>query len=272
MGTKKQKPLTKIEVCEEPEIQFLIPNAELGESIKEWLIDRGALDKKAVRDSAVYWDTEKFDLLAEGLEYRIKEKGDQFRHDMKAPLDTHGREVIPDEHDILWRNEFKFKTKNAKPSLAAFFGQALLEPVIERVRDFFDKKLKPVFRSSFFKHKYDIDVAPDHDSGHSRIEYSFQTGHMEKMRGDGKTPLLRILELELRDGDQAALLAEKAAVQAKFGPKGLVLLPERKILLGFSLLEPGMTRVQRRVYEDVLSRSLPEEAGITAPPRLIAAG
>lgn len=247
---KPAKPVTKVEVVEEPEIQYMA-TADLFVEIQQWLKDRGGVEKKSERDSAVYYDTKNYRLLREGIEYRIKEKGNQFRHDMKTPRDTHNREVVPDVNDILWRNEIKFKTKAEKPSLKAFFGQALLEPVRDRVFRFFDKELTPICRSSFFKHKVDHET----DCKRSRVEYSFQTGHMETADSSRKTKLLHILELELREGLSEGLLEEKAELERLFVPKGLKLLSDRKIMLGFELAVPDMDAKQLHAYEDAKKRN-----------------
>lgn len=249
-GQSKKKPLTKIEVVNEPEIQYAA-SPELFAEIKDWLMERGGMEKKTERDSALYYDTNNFRLLREGIEYRIKEKGDQFRHDMKTPYDTNCREVVPDANGILHRKEIKFKTAAEQPSLKAFFGQALLEPVVGRVFKFFDKELTQKFRSSFFKNKVDIET----ECKDARVEYSFQKGHMETPDGGRRTNLLYILELELREGLEEGLLKEKAALEAEFGPKGLKLLPARKIMLGFALLEPGMSEKQRHAYLDAKTRN-----------------
>lgn len=254
---------TKIDVVDEPEIQYAA-NAKLFREIQAWLSERGGVDKKSERDSAVYYDTTNFRLLREGIEYRVKEKGDKFRHDMKTPMDTHNRAVVPDSNDILWRKEMKFKTSKNAPSLAAFFGQTILDPVHERVIDFFDKRLEPKFRSSFFKHKVDYETA----CGSARVEYSFQTGHMETPDGCHKGKLLYILELELRDGDEEGLLAEKRELERAFGHKGLALLPERKIMLGFELLVPTMSKEQLRSYEDAKQRNHPSEYR-SAEPKVV---
>ena len=248
--TLPSKAITKIEIVEEPEIQYAA-TAELFEEINTWLMARGGVEKKSERDSAIYYDTENFRLLREGIEYRIKEKGDQYRHDMKTPRDTHTREVVPDDNGILWRNEIKFKTKTKKPSLKTFFDQTLLDPVRDRVFQFFDKELKAKFRSSFFKRKVDHET----DCKRSRVEYSFQMGHMETPDGDHKTKLLYILELELREGLSEGLLEEKAELERLFFPKGLRLLPERKIMLGFELISPGMNAKQRHAFEDARKRN-----------------
>lgn len=252
---------TKIDVVDEPEIQYAA-NAQLFKEIEAWLSVRGGIDKKSERDSAIYYDTTNFRLLREGIEYRVKEKGDKFRHDMKTPLDTHDRAVLPDSNDILWRKEMKFRTSTNKPSLGAFFGQSILEPVRERVIDFFDKRLEPKFRSSFFKHKVDYETA----CGSSRVEYSFQTGHMETPDGAQKGKLLYILELELRDGDEKGLLDEKRELERVFGPQGLKLLPERKVILGFELLVPSMSREQQRSYEDAKRRNDPQGCDVSRHP------
>lgn len=247
---RKSKAVTKIEVVEEPEIQYAA-TPDLFEEIKGWLSERGGIEKKSERDSAVYYDTTNYRLLREGIEYRIKEKGDLFRHDMKTPHDTHMREVIPDANDILWRNEIKFKTHREKPNMTMFNALAILQPVRDRVVDFFDKKLEAKFRSSFFKHKVDHET----DCKRSRVEYSFQTGHMETPDGKQKTKLLYILELELREGLSEGLLEEKAELERLFVPKGLKLLEDRKIMLGFELIVPSMNKEQRRSYEDAKSRN-----------------
>lgn len=256
--TAKAKPVTKIEVCTEPEIQYLA-NAELFEEIQKWLMDRGGVEKKSERDSAVYYDTKNFRLLREGIEYRIKEKGNQFRHDMKTPCDTHAREVVPDANDILWRKELKFRTDTAKPSLMAFNALALLQPVKDRVFRLFDKELEAKVRSSFFKHKVDHET----DCKRSRVEYSFQTGNMESADGRRKSKLLHILELELREGMDEGLLEEKAELERIFKPKGLVLLPDRKLLIGFDLIKRDMDAKQLHAYEDAKKRNRRREGSVS---------
>lgn len=259
---KAQQQVTKIEVVEEPEIQYAA-SRELFDEIQEWLEQRGGRVKKSERDSALYYDTPNLRLLREGIEYRIKEKGTLYRHDMKTPLDTNERAVLPDSNNILWRNELKFKTTQNLPSLSAFFNEQILEPVKNRVVNFFDKQLEVKFRSSFFKHKVDRDC----DCGNARVEYSFQTGHMETPDGKSKTKLLHILELELRDGDYEGLLAEQAELERVFMPKGLKLLEERKIMLGFDLIKTSMNDKQRRAFEDARDRNLPEAANINTLPQ-----
>ena len=170
---------------------------------------------------------------------------------MKTPADTHRREVVPDENNILHRKELKFKTETEKPTLKAFFGQAILAPVVDRVYRFFDKELAPKFRSSFFKEKFDYDTP----CNRSRVEYSFQTGHMMTPDGSRKTDLLHIVELELREGLDEGLLAEKAEFERVFLPRGLQLLKDRKIMLGFELLAPNMDAKQLHAYEDAKKRN-----------------
>ena len=245
----KQK-ITKVDVVDEPEIQYAA-TPELMDEIKLWLEERGGDKKKAERDSAVYYDTRNFRLLREGIEYRIKEKGDGYRHDMKTPADTHNREVVPDENNIVRRKEIKFKTDAEKPTLKAFFGQAILAPVVDRVYRFFEKELMAKFRSSFFKEKYDYDTSCER----SRVEYSFQTGHMMTADGARKTDLLHIVELELREGLEEGLLEEKAELERVFLPKGLEPLQDRKVILGFELLVPDMDAKQRHAYEDAKKRN-----------------
>lgn len=256
MAKKLPIQMTRVETCPEPEIQYQA-NEGLFTEVRAWLLGRWAVHKKSETDMAVYCDTKKFRLLEEGIEYRIKEKGNKWRHDMKTPADTHDRAVVPDENGILHRNELKFRSGVIEPSLANFFGQAILRPVQARVHDFFDKKLEEKFRTRFSKDKYDQDTA----CGLARVEYSFQTGHMETMDGNRRTETLRILELELREGDMKGLLAEKEALEEKFSPRGLVLLPERKVIIGLALLEPDMSPEQLRRFKDIRSRNsnIPEE-------------
>lgn len=242
--------MTRVETCPEPEIQYEA-NEQIFADVRVWLQERGTAHKKSETDMAVYCDTRNLRLAREGIEYRIKEKGDKWRHDMKTPADTHDRAVVPDQHGILHRNELKFRSGIIKPSLANFFGQALLLPVQSRVRDFFGKELEEKFRTHFNKDKYDQDTA----CGLARVEYSFQTGYMETVNGVRRTQTLRILELELREGDMKGLLAEKAALEEKFGPRGLVLLPERKVIIGLGLLTPDMSPEQLRRFEDVRRRN-----------------
>lgn len=263
------KPVTKIEESPEPEIQYAA-TAELFAEIHEWLEARGGNQQKTARepedDVATYYDTHNYRLLREGIEYRIKNKGHMMRHDMKLPIDPSNREVLPDENDILWRTELKFKTKEVKPSLMAFWGQALLNPVKERLQKrFFDKELHAQFLSIFSKEK--IDHAAECGS---RVEYSFQTGHMETIDRTKKTPTLHILEIELRKGDLKGLLSEKAALEVEFGSKGLVLLPQRKVIMGFELLADDMTLKQAASFRDAKIRNTRayaaavEEAGFSA--------
>ena len=193
--TAKSKPVTKIEVVEEPEIQYSA-TPELFAEIREWLMVRGGVAKKSAQDHAVYYDTPNMRLLREGIEYRIKQRGSQYRHDMKTPQDTNCREVVPDENDILWRQELKFKSNATRPTLGMFFGQALLRPVQRRVYRFLDKELEAKFASDFLKEKIDHET----DCKRSRVEYSFQTGNMVTPDGTKRSELYHILELELREG------------------------------------------------------------------------
>lgn len=261
-------PVTKIDESPEPEIQYAA-SAELFEEIHAWLEARGHNKKKTVRepedDVATYYDTLNYRLMREGIEYRIKNKGATLRHDMKVPLDTTNREVLPDSNDILWRKELKFKTDLTKPSLMAFWGQAILNPVKERLKkNFFDKELIAQFHSIFSKEKIDHTA----DCG-SRIEYSFQTGRMETIDGARRTPTLHILEIELRKGDLQGLLAEKQALEAEFGSKGLKILPLRKVIMGFELLQQEMDVKQLASFRDAKIRNTRayaaaiEEAGFT---------
>lgn len=248
------RPVTKIEESPEPEIQYAA-SAELFEEIHAWLESRGRNEKKTERqpedDVATYYDTKNYRLLREGIEYRIKNKGSLLRHDMKLPLDPNNREVLPDSNDILWRNELKFKTAEGKPSLMAFWGQALLNPVRERLKkNFFGKELVAQFYSIFSKEKIDH-IA---DCG-SRIEYSFQTGHMETIDRARRTPTLHILEIELRKGSLEGLLAEKRALEEAFGPKGLVLLSTRKVIMGFELQRDSMSPKQEACFRDAKIRN-----------------
>lgn len=245
---------TKIEACEEPEIQYAA-SPELFREIQEWLESRGSniykTEEEPEEEIARYYDTKNYRLLREGIEYRIKDKGKTLRHDMKLPLDTHNREVLPDQNDILWRNELKFKTREGKPSLMAFWGQALLDPVKERLKkNFFNKELAEQFDSIFRKRKLDH-IA---DCG-SRIEYSFQEGRMQTVDGRKSTPVMHILELELRKGDLKGLLEEKRALEAEFGPKGLSILPMRKVVMGFELLEDQMSPKQFASFRDAKIRN-----------------
>lgn len=256
-------PVTKIEQSPEPEIQYLA-SAALFEEIHAWLEARGKNKQKTERepeeDVATYYDTKNYRLLREGIEYRIKDKGHTLRHDMKLPHNSNSREVLPDENDILWRNELKFKTKEGKPSLMAFWGQAILEPVKARLKkNFFDKELVAQFLSVFSKEKIDHIAECK-----SRIEYSFQTGHMETMDRTRRTPTLHILELELRKGDLAGLLSEKAALEAEFGSKGLKLLPHRKVIMGFELLQDEMSPKQAASFRDAKIRNSPAYAAAVA--------
>jgi inorganic triphosphatase YgiF len=246
------KPTVKIEVCEEPEIQYAA-SPELFDEIRAWLKARGGVVRKSEKDTAVYYDTKNNRLMREGIEYRVKEKDGCLRHDMKTPLNTASREVVPDSNDILWRNELKFRTPKAKPRLTMFFGQALLVPVQDRVSRFFNKELIAKFRSRFAKEK--IDYVSGVGIAKSKVEYSLQSGQMETIDGKRKTRPLYILELELREGGMEMLLEEKAAVEEKFGPKGLTLLRDRKVLLGFELLQPDMNGKQRQNLQEVIERN-----------------
>lgn len=259
----------QIEENPEPEIQYAA-TPELFQEIHDWLSRRGQNIHKTSetpsQEVATYYDTRNYRLLREGVEYRVKHKGKNFRHDMKTPNDPkHSREVLPDRNNILWRRELKFKTDKEKPSLMAFWGQALLMPIRERLKkNFFQKELYPQFQSIFSKEKIDH-IA---DSG-DRVEYSFQTGRMQTMDGSRSTPLMHILEIELREGDLTGLLAEKALLESVFVPRGLKLLPVRKVFMGFELLLPDMAPKQQASFRDARVRNCPaylsalEDAGFS---------
>lgn len=256
--TKKIAGRTAIEHHEEPEIQYMA-SPELMDEIREWLLARGGQRTKIKpkTDHATYYDTKNFRLLREGIEYRIKEKGKLFRHDMKTPCDTHAREVVPDDNNILRRTEIKFETSKQKPRLANFFGEALLRPVQQRVYRFFEKELEAKCTSEFVKEKIDYETT----CNTSRIEYSFQTGCMKALGGAVQTPPLYIVELELRDGDMAGLIEEKATMESLFMPKGLRFLEKRKLLMGMELLMPTMDEKQRHAFTDARERNTCRKAG-----------
>jgi hypothetical protein len=247
-----------IEAKEEPEIQYAVPSAAMMGEIRQWLHDRRQLagqetaKDECEMDCAVYYDTRNMRLLREGMEYRVKQKGDSFRHDIKAPLNG-ARSVAPDRNGIIVRQETKFKTDDARPSLMSSWGQAMLQSVGRRVKDFFGKRLEAKFRTFLDKHKIDYSRADEDCKG--RVEYSFQTGFIETMIGPvRRTAPLHILEIELRTGDQAALLAEKRALEEAFMPLGLKFLEKRKVLLGFELLVPDMDEKQIKNFQEVLDR------------------
>ena len=252
MAKKLPIKMTRIETCEEPEIQYHASEA-LFTDLRAWLVDQGAVHKKRETDMAVYCDTRNFRLAREGIEYRIKERGDKWRHDMKTPVDTHCREVVPDEHGILHRNELKFKSGVITPSLANFFGQAILRPVQARVHDLFDKKLEEKFRTNIEKDKWDLDTP----CGTARVECSFQTGYLETMDGTRRKQI-KIFEMELREGHMDGLLSTKQRIEKRFGPEGLIILPERKVIMGLALHEPDMTDEQKRKFADVRRRNSPD--------------
>lgn len=245
-------PPVVMEIVDEGETQYKA-NAELFGEIKPWLIERGGSVKKTCTDDAIYYDTKNMKLLREGAEYRVKVKdrpnGTRFRHDMKIPQDVRAREVVPDEHDILRRKEIKFKASDATPRLAMFFGQAILLPIQQRVYRLLDKELEQKFMADFTKDKI------DYETPRGRVEYSFQTGVMKTMDGKRQTPLLHILELELREGDEALLIEELALLHEKFQGGGLTILPDRKVMMGFELLVPDMSIRQRHAFEDARLRN-----------------
>jgi len=257
----------KIDVIDEPELQYAA-TPELFEEIRAWLLKRGGIHRKTQSDVSSYYDTTNFRLLREGGEYRVKEKvkdnRTRFDHDMKIPCDPHQRAVVPDENDILWRKEIKMKEGPKKPELRLLFGQGVLDPIVKRVYNFFDKELECKFIAHFEKNKIDHDTL----CGNGRVEYSFQTGHMQTPDGKRKTQIYHILELELRDGTPESLLEEKAALEAEFFPKGLKILPERKVILGMALLVPDMTPKQLHAFNDARARNLSN--AIEDAPRLAA--
>lgn len=89
--------------------------------------------------------------------------------------------------------------------------------------------------------------------------------------GRKKSKTYHILELELRDGMEEGLLQEKAALEKAFCHRGLTLLQDRKVMLGFALLEPEMSAKQRHAYEDARARNRRIEQTSSPEPELLAA-
>ena|SRR5688572_8012883 len=131
MTTTLRQSIVRIEECEEPEIQYLATKelfdeihvwlakrggVEKIDHIHQWLAKRAGIDKRSLIDSATYYDTHNYRLLREGIEYRVKNKGEVQRHDMKLPRNAQERQVLPDENDILWRNELNSKPAAASPA------------------------------------------------------------------------------------------------------------------------------------------------------------
>lgn len=247
--------LQTITIKREPEIQFDGQSAKKLKEVEKWILSKGGKETKTVVEDSPYFDTENNRLIREGMECRLKKKGGIYRTDLKTPIDTGNRSVEPDHMGVIWRNEIMGEAVSEGLVLSEFSGLSVLKPVKNRVSDIFEKPLHLKFRAQLKKRKFERNVAVSKDSG--VIEYAIQRGHMVTPDGKRKSDELFIVELELKEGSEKVL--EKAIQEFLQEFADMNTLKDRKVLVGFKLIEPDMTEKARHKFTKLQNRLLSQQ-------------
>jgi triphosphatase len=165
----------------EVEIKLAIPPASLPRLKKSPLLDATNGDKSETQVS-VYFDTESHKLRRKGLTLRVRGTGRRYVQTIKATGDAGPFE----------RGEWESEIVDDKPDLRLARGTAL-EPLLSRK---LHRKLRPMFETRVRRTTYPL------ADGKQDIALTVDKGRIDA--GERSQPLCEI-ELELRDGDKAAL-------------------------------------------------------------------
>lgn len=233
--------LQTITIKREPEIQFDGQCAKKLKEVEKWILSKGGKETKTVVEDSPYFDTENNRLIREGMECRLKQKGGIYRTDLKTPIDTGMRSVEPDHMGVIWRNEIMGEAVSEGLVLSEFSGLSVLRPVKKRVSNIFEKPLHLKFRAQLKKRKFERTVTAGKASG--LIEYAIQRGHMTTPDGSRKSDELYIVEIELKKGCEKVLAKAIDEFRAAFSD--LNTLKDRKVMVGFKLIEPDMSEKAR---------------------------
>lgn len=240
----------KISIKREPEIQFDGIDEQTLEKAKSWVLKKGGKKTKTVTEDSPYFDTKNNRLIREGMECRLKEKDGIYRTDLKTPVDTNERSVEPDHMGIIWRNEICGEAVTDGLALSEFSGLSVLRPVKKRVSRIFNKPLQIKFRAQLKKEKFEREVRAGDKKG--TIEYAFQRGHMATPDGTRKSHELFIIEIENKSDHPEVLEAAIREFQKDF--PDLKLLEDRKVMVGFKLVEPDMEPKAKAKFEKLQVR------------------
>jgi hypothetical protein len=225
-----------VRVSLEPEIQYKAPVKLLSRIESLLTMSGGVQTSQRMGERTYYWDTRNFKLFREGMECRGRQKGSGYRFDLKVAADTSQATAFPDENGVLWRYELKAPSTNPNPDLSVFFDQVAIPELRERLRDVYPKQVEPKFVGVYDKKKIERTVGAGNDQG--LIEYSLQRGYIETLDGKHRTRTMGIVDVELREGANAAHIEAKEELESIYGDKGLVMLPRRKLIMGMELIEP----------------------------------
>lgn len=243
-----------ISIKQEPEIQFDGQSAERLQEVENWILAQGGKATKTAKEDSPYFDTRNNRLIREGMECRLKIKDGVHRTDLKTPLNTEDRVVVPDHMGVIWRHEICMEASKEGSTLCQLAGLSILQPVQKRVSRIFEKPLHVKFRAQLSKRKFERKIGQGNEKG--VIEYSLQRGRMATPDGKRKSEELFIVEIELRNPKKAG--SEKALKQAidefKEAFSELELLKDRKVLIGFKLIEPDMELKARSKFRKMLER------------------
>lgn len=242
--------LQTITIKKEPEIQFDGQSAKKLKAVEKWILSKGGKETKTVVEDSPYFDTENNRLIREGMECRLKKKGGIYRTDLKTPMDTGNRSVEPDHMGVIWRNEIMGEAVSEGLVLSEFSGLSVLRPVKKRVSNIFEKPLHLKFRAQLTKQKFERTVTSGKHSG--VIEYAVQRGHMATPNGMKKSNELFIVEIELKSGSEKVL--EEAIKEFRKEFADMSLLKDRKVMVGFKLIEPDMTDKARQKFKKLQQR------------------
>jgi inorganic triphosphatase YgiF len=194
----------------EVELKLALPPASLPRLKTAPLVRARGKRGKSETQVSVYFDTETHKLLRNGLSLRVRRVGRRYMQTIKSSGDGGPFE----------RGEWESEIADEKPDLRLARGTAL-EPLLGRK---LKRKLRPMFETRVRRTTYPL------ADGKQDIALTLDKGRIDA--GERSEPLCEI-ELELRDGDKAALF-EVARELAQTVP--VQLATKSKAERGYALL------------------------------------
>jgi len=165
---------------------------------------------------STYFDTPKGKLRQKGWVLRLRRHGDSWTQTVKRSAAGAG---------LFDRQEWESKVTGPGPDLQAINGC----PVRKTIGPHQFRNLVPLFRSDVERTSWDL------RSHHALIEVSYDVG---EITAGNRTTAVRELELELKDGDSAELLAVAATIARRVPVR---LAVQSKSERGYSLVKESGT-------------------------------
>ena len=195
----------------EVELKLALPPASLPRLKNTPLLGAPRKGEKSETQVSVYFDTESYKLRRKGLTLRVRKAGRRYLQTIKAIGDAGPFE----------RGEWESEIADHKPDLRLARGTALQRLLTRKLR----RKLRPMFETRVRRTTYPL------ADGKQGIALTVDKGRIDT--GARSEPLCEI-ELELRDGDKAALF-EVARKLTHAVPAQLAI--KSKAERGYELLE-----------------------------------